>query len=83
MKHSLTALIVITAALSNLSPSAQARGSPDEAQSHPAPDQPCGWKGGSLPDPAETQRCLAARFKSPKPKPPAMPAANAAATPNG
>ena len=31
---------------------------------------PCGWKGGSLPDPADTQRCLAERYKSPKPKAP-------------
>ena len=31
---------------------------------------PCGWKGGSLPDPADTQRCLAERYKAPKPKAP-------------
>jgi hypothetical protein len=42
----------------------------------------CGWKAGSLPDPADTQRCLAERYKAPKPKPPshstdARPAANA------
>jgi hypothetical protein len=46
---------------------------------------PCGWKGGSLPDPADTQRCLAERYKAPKPKPPirstdARPAANATDT---
>jgi hypothetical protein len=40
---------------------------------------PCGWKGGALPDPADTQRCLAERYKAPKPKapdsaPPAQPA---------
>jgi hypothetical protein len=33
-------------------------------------DQPCGWRGGALPDPADTQRCLAERFKAAKPKPP-------------
>jgi hypothetical protein len=47
---------------------------------------PCGWKGGSLPDPADTQRCLAERYKAAKPKPAnqpagARPAANDAATP--
>jgi hypothetical protein len=46
---------------------------------------PCGWKGGSLPDPADTQRCLAERYKAAKPKPPshptaAPPASNDAAT---
>jgi hypothetical protein len=30
---------------------------------------PCGWKAGSLPDPADTQRCLADRYKAPKPRP--------------
>jgi hypothetical protein len=33
----------------------------------------CGAAGGSLADPAETQRCLAERYKPPKPK--AAPAA--------
>jgi hypothetical protein len=32
---------------------------------------PCGWRGGSLEDPAATQRCLANRYKPPKPKAPA------------
>jgi hypothetical protein len=27
---------------------------------------PCGWSSGSLPDPAETQRCLAQRYQPPK-----------------
>jgi hypothetical protein len=40
----------------------------DEHQRSSAP--PCGWKGGSLPDPAETQQCLAERYKTPKPKAP-------------
>jgi hypothetical protein len=31
---------------------------------------PCGWRGGSLPDPAVTQRCLADRYKAQKPKAP-------------
>ena len=49
---------------------------------HVSSAPPCGWKGGSLPDPADTQRCLAERYKAPKPKPPshstdAGPAANA------
>ena len=29
---------------------------------------PCGWRGGAMSDPAATQRCLASRFKPPKPK---------------
>ena len=49
---------------------------------------PCGWKGGGLPDPADTQRCLAERYKAPKPKaphspPPAPPAGNAEDVPAG
>jgi hypothetical protein len=49
---------------------------------------PCGWKGGSLPDPADTQRCLAERYKAPKPKvpdspPPAQPSGNGAGVPAG
>jgi len=32
------------------------------------PLAPCGWSGGSLPDPAETQRCLAQRYQPPKAK---------------
>jgi hypothetical protein len=31
---------------------------------------PCGSSGGGLPDPADTQRCLAERYKAPKPKTP-------------
>jgi hypothetical protein len=31
--------------------------------------QPCGVAAGGLPDPAQTRRCLADRFKAPKPKP--------------
>jgi hypothetical protein len=38
------------------------------ASDHAAP--PCGWSGGALPDPGQTQRCLASRYKPPKPKPP-------------
>jgi hypothetical protein len=30
---------------------------------------PCGFVGGGLPDPAQTQRCLAERYKAPKSKP--------------
>ena len=53
---------------------------------HSSSAAPCGWKGGSLPDPADTQRCLAERYKAAKPKPAnqpagARPAANDAATP--
>lgn len=42
------------------------------AEDHPSRSSApsCGWKGGSLPDPADTQRCLAEHFKPPKPKPP-------------
>jgi hypothetical protein len=29
----------------------------------------CGFVSGGLPDPAQTQRCLAERFKAPPPKP--------------
>jgi hypothetical protein len=42
-----------------------ARGSPHDAVSI----EPCGWKNGSLPDPAETRRCLAERFDHAKGKP--------------
>ena len=31
----------------------------------------CGFVGGGLPDPGQTQRCLADRYKAPTPKPPA------------
>jgi hypothetical protein len=59
---------------------ALAAGGPHEARSHPTSGEPCGWTKGSLPDPAETQRCLASRYKPPKPKPaaptPSQPAAN-------
>jgi hypothetical protein len=44
---------------------AYGRGSPHGA--HSAQElavDPCGWKNGSLPDPAETRRCLAARYKA-------------------
>ena len=45
------------------------------ADDHPARSSapPCGWKGGSLPDPGDTQRCLADRYKAPKPKTPDSP----------
>ena len=33
----------------------------------------CGFAGGAMADPAETQRCLAERYKAPKPKPSAPP----------
>ena len=62
--------------------SAVARGGYHHAQSA---GSPCGVGAGGLPDPAETQRCLAARYKPPKPKPSATPAAPApsnAATPS-
>jgi len=46
------------------------RHSQGEALSPPA----CGLVGGSLADPADTQRCLADRFKAAKPKPARSPA---------
>lgn len=55
---------------------------------HEVSSPPCGWSKGSLPDPAETQRCLAERYKPPKAKapaanPPAQPSANAEIAPTG
>ena len=70
----LAALAVVTAAAA-----AEARGSPHESRTHALSAPPCGWSGGSLADPAETQRCLAERFKDAKQKP----AANTATTPPG
>ncbi|MFI4975777.1 MAG: hypothetical protein ACHP84_14650 [Caulobacterales bacterium] len=34
----------------------------------PPPVDACGWNGGAMSDPADTQRCLAQRYKPPKPK---------------
>jgi hypothetical protein len=48
---------------------AGARGSPHEHPVHAESIPPCGWSNGGLPDPAQTQRCLAERYKPPKPKP--------------
>ena len=46
---------------------------PSLAQAGTSPSEksatPCGWQGGAMSDPGQTQRCLAARFKAPKPKP--------------
>jgi hypothetical protein len=58
---------------------AAARGGYHHARSTGAP---CGVAAGGLPDPGEIQRCLAARFKPPKPKPSAAPAPSNAATPS-
>jgi hypothetical protein len=44
---------------------AYGRGSPHEA--HTSQDfaaDNCGWKNGSLPDPLDTQRCLAERYRA-------------------
>ena len=41
----------------------------------------CGFVGGGLPDPGQTQRCLADRYKAPTPKPPAGPAPAPATAP--
>ncbi len=57
-----------------LASTAAARGGYHHEQSA-AP--PCAAAAGGLPDPAETQRCLAERFKPPRPKPSAAPAARA------
>jgi hypothetical protein len=46
---------------------AYGRGSPHEARSSQGEDA-CGWKNGSLPDPAETRACLAERYKAAHPK---------------
>jgi len=47
-----------------------ARGGYHSPAVHEVADQPCGWRGGAMADPADTQRCLAERFKAAKPKPP-------------
>ena len=41
------------------------------AHAHESSHPPCGAAAGGLPDPAETKRCLAERFKPAKDKPPA------------
>ena len=40
------------------------------AHAHDTSHPPCGLDAGGLGDPAQTQRCLAERFKPPKPKTP-------------
>lgn len=55
-----------------LSTTAMARGGyHHEGESASGP--PCGVGAGGLPDPAQTQRCLAQRYQPPKPKPSASP----------
>lgn len=46
---------------------ALARGSPTRRTFDPS--EYCGWKSGSLPDPAETRRCLEERFERARAKP--------------
>jgi hypothetical protein len=41
----------------------------------------CGFVGGGLPDPGQTQRCLADRYKAPAPKPAAGSATAPASAP--
>jgi hypothetical protein len=60
------ATLFITVALVCGASSALAAGAYMPKPAHPI--QPCGWANGSLPDPAETQRCLAQRYQPPKPK---------------
>ncbi|HUO11324.1 MAG TPA: hypothetical protein VMU37_01075 [Caulobacteraceae bacterium] len=48
---------------------ANGRGSPHEARSTQGDaGDPCGWKNGSLPEPAQTRACLAERYKAAHPK---------------
>jgi hypothetical protein len=56
---------------------AAARGGYHRAQSA---GWPCGVAAGGLPDPAETQRCLAAPYKPPAPKPSTAPSPSNTAT---
>jgi hypothetical protein len=66
-----TATIATTIALLSLfgGEVASARGGYHHAQAVAQSSAPCGFVGGGLPDPAQTQRCLAERYKAPKPKP--------------
>ena len=54
------------------------------AHEHESAHPPCAASGGGLPDPAETRRCLAERYKSAKPKapPPASAPASAPESPS-
>ena len=61
----ITIAAILALAFASLAAPAVARGGYHEARS----EAPCGWTNGALPNPAETQRCLAARFKPAKPKP--------------
>jgi hypothetical protein len=49
--------------------SAAAHGTSHEARVREQSAPPCGWSGGALADPAQTQRCLAERYKAAKQKP--------------
>ncbi len=53
------------------------------AHAHENYHPPCGVAAGGLPDPDETQACLASRYQPPKPKPRpvAAPAANSTVGP--
>jgi hypothetical protein len=71
----IVALLVLAA-----SPTVSARGGYHHSQAVAPP--PCGFVVGALADPADTQRCLAERYKPPKPKPSAAPAPSNAASSN-
>lgn len=60
-----SAVVFLALLASSFAPAAVAR-SHTEAEALSPPN--CGSAGGSLADPAETQRCLAERYKPPKPK---------------
>ena len=46
----------------------------DHSEAEALSPRACGAVGGGLADPADTQRCLAERYKAPKPKPARTPA---------
>ena len=73
MLHSLLLTLITTIAVAAGLPTA-ARGGGHEARVREESAPPCGWSGGAIADPAQTQRCLAERFKAAK-QPPATNAA--------
>jgi hypothetical protein len=67
---------------SSLAAAALAHGGDHRSQAQALSPPACGASGGALADPADTQRCLAERYKPPSPKPAASSAPTNAAPPS-